>query len=591
MPVRPGATPLALGSSILRALLVFAILAAALPAQETGKRLALVIGNDTYAMSPLKNAVNDARAMDRALKASGFQTILVENAKKADLDRVVGEFLDKLGPDDTALFYYAGHGVQIESENFLVPVDFVPGATISAAKFACLSVAQVFDELKRKRAKRNIVILDACRTNPVQARYSLEGGLAKPQDAPRETFIAFSTSPGQTAADNPNGHNSWFTEALSDYAAQASLTLELNEVMTRVKKRVSDATEGRQTPWTTSNLTSGFYFHTPAGGDASADTTLMQKWLADARTMEQRAEWDEAATLVGRVLERKPGGSLEESARARLPYLAARRDAQARFEAADYTGAAGLERKALAADPFAMGAALQAVDSYLVADRIPEAVEMLAAMRARGNSESVETANRMLKELAAVSPQAAAQAASPAPAPPSIEELFAGARFGAPDKTAGKSYLDANPVDVARWTRDLKMESIMPAPLPGMAAPAAPSTSETAAPPPGAPAATVEAPAAPLPAITGFHLEVVPTAETRNLRIRRPAAPEEFGFVEFDGPNSPVVFEGTRQVLPTKLKLPAGKYEIRTMEDGKLLDSHDLEVKPLSIQTYKVQRP
>ena len=112
------------------ALTVLLSLIAAIPAvhaQEGGKRVALIIGNDAYSISPLKNAVNDARAIDAALRASNFRTILVENAKKADMDTKIGEFLDLLGPDDTALFFYAGHGVQIANENFLVPVDFVPG--------------------------------------------------------------------------------------------------------------------------------------------------------------------------------------------------------------------------------------------------------------------------------------------------------------------------------------------------------------------------------------------------------------------------------------------------------------------------------
>ena len=572
------------------ALLAAALAAAGLHAQDAGKRVALVIGNDAYTAGPLKNAVNDARLMDRALKASGFQTILMENARKADMDRVVGEFLDKLGPDDTALFFFAGHGVQIESENFLVPVDFVPGATISAAKFACISVAQVFDELKRKRAKKNIVILDACRTNPVQTRYSLEGGLAKPQDAPKETFIVFSTSPGQTAADNPNGHDSWFTEALADYVTQPSLTIELNEILTRVKKRVSDATEGKQTPWTTSNLTSGFYFHPPAGGEGAADITLLEKWVSDAAALEQREEWTEAADLVGRVLQKKPGGALEENARRKLAYLSARRDGQARYDSADYPGAAGLERKALESDRFAMSAALQAVNSELLADHIPGAVELLQAMRARGNSEAVDTANRMLKALAPVSPQAARELAGAVPSPPPIEELFGDARFGTPDLEAGKRYLAANPIDLTRWTKDLKMEVAMPALITTADPTAPPVVADT-----GAPAVSANIPAAvpatPSATTTAFHLEVVPTAETRNLRIRQPAGPDEFGFVEFDGPASPVVFEGTEIVLPTKLKLPAGKYEVRTVDAGKILDSKDLEVKPLSIQTFMVKRP
>jgi uncharacterized caspase-like protein len=562
-------------------LLLFGLLAATLHAQA-GKRIALIIGNDAYNVSPLRNAVNDARLVEQGLKGSGFQTMLVENARKQDMDRVVGEFLDKIGPDDTALFFYAGHGVQIENENFLVPVDFTPGATISAAKFACLSVAQVFDELKRRRAKKNIVILDACRTNPVQSKYSLEGGLAKPQDAPKETFIAFSTSPGQTAADNPNGRNSWFTEALADYMSQPELTIELNEVLTRVKKRVADATEGRQTPWTTSNLTSGFYFHEPAGG-ASSDTTMLEKWLSDALVREQREEWADAAGLIERILEKKPGGRIEEAARRKLPYLVSRRDGQARYDAADFAASAALGKQALQADPFAVSAALHAVNGYLLADRIPEAVEMLKAVRARGDSASVDTANRMLKELAAAAPQAAKELETAAPPPPPIEELFAESRFGVPDMEAGKRYLAANPLDLTRWTKDLKMEVVMPAPLVVALSSAAPGTADPNAP------ATVKP-------IDIFHIEVVPTTETRNLRIRRPASagPEtdaDFGYVDFNGPSSPIVYEGTQVVLPTKLKVPAGRYEIRAVDDGKVLNRQEIEVKPLSTQSYQVKRP
>src|ERR1035441_4084548 len=304
-------------------------LAAAVPAlygQEGGKRVALIFGNDAYSISPLKNAVNDARAIDEALRASNFLTILVENAKKSDMESKIGEFLDMLGPDDTALFFYAGHGVQIANENFLVPVDFVPGNSLSSAKFSCLSVAQIFDVRTRKRAKKNIVILDACRSNPVAEKYSLEAGLAQPQNPGKETYIAFSTGPGQVAADNPDGRNSWFTEALSEYVKQPGLTLELNEVFTKVKKRVSDATEGRQTPWTISSLTSGFYFHVPLNQETENDPTVAEKWFDDARRREQREDWTEAIGLVNQILKKKRGGTLEEAARNTPPDLKARPD-------------------------------------------------------------------------------------------------------------------------------------------------------------------------------------------------------------------------------------------------------------------------
>ena len=572
-------------------LLLFAALAPALlHAQETGKRLALIIGNDAYSISPLKNAVNDAHAMDKALKSAGFQTVTLENARKADMDRAIGEFLDKLGPDDTALFFFAGHGVQIESENFLVPVDFPSVATISAAKFACMSVARIFDELKRKRVKRNIVILDACRSNPVADKYSLEAGLANPQDAPAESFVAFSTGPGQTAADNPNGRDSWFTEALADYISQSSLTVEINDVFTRVKKRVSQATEGRQTPWTTSNLTTKFYFHVPPNGDSDSDSTVAEKWMEDARVREQREEWTQAIDLVNQVLQRKPGGAIEKLAAWKLPYLTARKDAQASFAAGDYAAAAGFYEQALKLDPFAMDAALQGVNTYLLADRLPEATVLLKSMRFRGTSEAVETAGQMLQQLAAVDPEAAKEMQAGAPQPPPIEQVLSGMHFGVPDWDAGKRHLETAEVDVTQWTKDLKMEVPMPVLVAAaLTTPPAPAVAVAAT-----EATPDHAEDAQATAVNNaiFHVEVIATGDTRNLRLR-PDATEEFGYVQFDGPadETPVVFGGTRVVLPTKLKLPTGKYEIRTVDGGKVIGRQDLEVTALSTQTFKVKRP
>src|ERR1017187_10138977 len=447
-------------------LVVLLSLAAAIPAvhaQEGGKRVALIIGNDAYGISPLKNAVNDARAMDEALRASNFRTILVENAKKSDMETKIGEFLDMLGPDDTALFFYAGHGVQIANENFLVPVDFVPGNSISGAKFSCMSVARIFDELARKRAKKNVVILDACRSNPVAEKYSLEAGLAQPQNPGKETYIAFSTGPGQVAADNPDGRNSWFTEALSEYVKQPALTLELNEVFTKVKKRVSDATEGRQTPWTISSLTSGFYFHSPLNQDTENDPTLTEKWFDDAQRRRQREDWAGALDLIDQVESSRPGGTLEAAARKDLAYFTVRKEAQERFDAGDYAAAAPLYEKAVKLDPFSIDAAFQGVNSYLLNGRVPDAIGLLKAIRIRGTSASTAKANAMLKELAAVSKEAGTELAAGIAEPPPIEEIFSGAHFGVPDWDAGVRRLETAPVDIARWTKDLNLAE--PAPV------------------------------------------------------------------------------------------------------------------------------
>ena len=668
-------------------LVVLLSLAAAIPAvhaQEGGKRVALIIGNDAYGISPLKNAVNDARVMDEALRASNFRTILVENAKKSDMETKIGEFLDMLGPDDTALFFYAGHGVQIANENFLVPVDFVPGNSISGAKFSCMSVARIFDELARKRAKKNIVILDACRSNPVAEKYSLEAGLAQPQNPGKETYIAFSTGPGQVAADNPDGRNSWFTEALSEYVKQPALTLELNEVFTKVKKRVSDATEGRQTPWTISSLTSGFYFHSPLNQDTENDPTVAEKWFDDAQRREQREDWAEAISLVDQILKKKPGGTLEEAARNKLPYLTARQEAQQRFDAGDYAAAAPLYEQAVKLDPFSIDAAFQGVNSYLLNGHLPEAIGLLKAIRIRGTSASTAKANAMLKELSVVSKEAGTELAAGIPAPPPIEEIFSGAHFGIPDWDAGARRLESAPVDIARWTKDLNLAEQTPVPV---APPAVTNaTTPAAAPavsPTVAPAATSAAsPATPslTPAETAianamFHVELLPTGDHRDLKIRRIAsapvlsyakvsapsnvpvkvtteppgaeltvdgdpdqhcqspcvlslAParkmihvqlegfrtenrvvdvqaggselavalqQEFGVVEFQGPqgDTPVVFDGKQVApqVPATVRVPVGKYEIRTMQEGKVLNRQDVEVTALSKSVITVKKP
>ena len=364
--------------------------------QDEGKRIALIFGNNAYSISPLQNAVNDARAVDKASAGRRLQNHPERKCQQERYGRSRGGFVQQLGPDDTALFFYAGHGMQIENENFLVPVDFEAADTVIKAKYKCFSMAQFFDLLKN-RSKRSIVILDACRSNPVSQQQACRAGLAQPQNAGKETYIAYSTSPGQVAADNPNGRNSWFTEALADILTLPGLTLD--DISTRVRARVSSSTDGKQIPWSTSNLTSKFYFHAPLNAETENDPTVTEKWLEEAKRREQREEWDAAIDLMNRVLQKKPGGSLEAAATAKLPYLLARRDAQSAYDQSDFNGAAVQYEKAIGMDPFAIEAALHGVNSYLLNDNLPEALKLLKAVRLRGTSADIEKANAMLKEL------------------------------------------------------------------------------------------------------------------------------------------------------------------------------------------------
>ena len=638
-------------------LTLLAVNAAAAP-QEEGKRVALIIGNDAYLTRPLQNAINDARLMDKVLKASGFQTILKENAKKAEMEEALAQFLGQLGPDDTALFYYAGHGVQIENENLLVPVDFEPGSTITLSKFRCFPFNLVIESLKRVRHKRSIFILDACRSNPMTEAQSLQSGLAIPPDAGGDSLVIYSTNANNVAADNPGGRNSYFTEALADLVAQPGLPI--SDVVARVTKRVLQETDNRQNPTIFGSPTSRFYFHPPSNLDTETDPTLVEKWMEDAKLREQHEDWQQAIDLVNQVLKKKPGGSLEETANAKLPYLEARKDAQARFEAADYKAAAGLYDKAYGLDLFAIDAAFRGVAAALLDDRLDEAVRLLKAIRVRGTTAQIRKADAMLKELAAVYPEAGKELQSAPPQPPAISEIFRGVRFGAPDFEAGKRFLAATPVDLSRWVKDLSAAATPPPVV---------AVSNAAPAQPGA-APSASAPAAAVPNF--FHVEVITSSNSRDLLIRKtggsvntsnvrrptgvpvkvttdppganltvdgdpeqhclspciltlnatkqtihasldgfraaagtlevkPSGDElalhleaETGFLQFEGGTgeTAVVVDGKVMAnqVPVKLEVPAGKYEIRTVEDGKVLAKQDVEVKPLSTVGMKVSR-
>jgi tetratricopeptide (TPR) repeat protein len=542
-----------------------------------GKRVALIIGNDAYSGRPLKNAVNDARIMDKALRGAGFKTILRENAKKADIEEAVTEFVDQLGPDDTALFYYAGHGVQIASENFLVPVDFEAASSVSLAKFRCFSFAAIIDLVKHSRAKKTIFILDACRSNPLAESQSLQAGLAQPQTLGPETFLSFSTNPNNVAADNPNGRNSWFTESLADTITKPNLTID--EVFQRVGRQVQSETEQKQIPWVQSNFTGHFYFHPPDNEAHESDLSMAEKWMAEALVHEQREDWPEAIDLVKRILEKKPGPSLEARAKSKLAYLNLRAEAQARFDASDFAAAAKLYEQALTLDPFAIDAAIRSANCYLLSDQIDESLRLFKAVRIRGTAASIAKADSMLKELAAVAPEAGVELKKGLPQPPPIEEMFGDMRFGVPDFDSGKQYSEANPVDLTRAATQLKTDHPMPV--------APPPPEPVTLPPVGEPMMNAQI------TLESLHVEVFSTSGTRDLAIRKLSQPAaDDGFVQLEGlsPEAVVLVEGKPVTAKGRVPLPAGKYEVRLVEKGKVLGTQTVEVKALSTIAVTVSR-
>ena len=224
-------------------------------------RIALIIGNSDYVNPNLKliNPANDAAAMQRALQAAGFVTIVRLNAKRLDFYRAVDEFTAKIGRDQHAvgLFYYAGHGVQAEGANYLIPVDadIQAEADLEANAF---DAGRVLRAMKAAQNEMNIVILDACRDNPLPKTRGIERGLAR-MDAPSGTFIAYAAAPGQTAQDGASGTNGVFTGELVKAMAEPGMPLE--QMFKRVITGVKADTHGGQQPWSEASIQGDFYFH------------------------------------------------------------------------------------------------------------------------------------------------------------------------------------------------------------------------------------------------------------------------------------------------------------------------------------------
>ena len=228
----------------------------ALPGEGGERRVALVIGNSKYRFSPLRNPANDARAMAKTLENVGFEVILKLDASRREMRRSMIQFGRRLQDGGVGLFYYAGHGVQLYGDNYLIPV----GAEIEAedhVEIEAIELNQVLGRMGGARNRLNIVILDACRNNPFARMFrSATRGLAQTL-APAGTYIAYATAPGDVAEDGA-GRNSLYTQALMRWMQRPGLTIE--NVFKRVRSRVYRETKGKQVPWTSSSITGDFFF-------------------------------------------------------------------------------------------------------------------------------------------------------------------------------------------------------------------------------------------------------------------------------------------------------------------------------------------
>lgn len=229
-------------------------------------RIALVIGNSNYAhVGTLPNAAQDARDIAAALRSIGFDVHDGYDLTRIETLQLTARVTQLLASDDVALFYFAGHGVQIGAENFIIPID-ADGADEAELKSASVSLQAILREMEL-RSERNIIVLDACRNNPFEGRMigrSVGGGargLAR-VDAGVGSYIAFSTQPGNIALDG-SGRNSPFTAALLRHLTSGQD--DLHELMRKVRADVVAETDGSQIPWENSSLIEQVYLAAPGG--------------------------------------------------------------------------------------------------------------------------------------------------------------------------------------------------------------------------------------------------------------------------------------------------------------------------------------
>lgn len=252
---------------------------------DMGGRYALVIGNSAYSQKPLKNPSNDARDVAKALERLGFEVQLKTDIGLRAMEDSIRDFGVKLKRGGVGIFYYAGHGIQVQGVNYLVPI----GSKLSSesdARYECVDAGRVLGKMEDAGNELNIVILDACRNNPFARSFrSADQGLAR-MDAPTGSLVAYATAPNSVASDG-RGQNGLYTRHLLENINTPGVPIE--EVFKRVRIGVMRETDKKQVPWESSSLAGYFYL---AGGLPQGVAPQAAKQLSAAQAAQQQRELD-----------------------------------------------------------------------------------------------------------------------------------------------------------------------------------------------------------------------------------------------------------------------------------------------------------
>jgi len=291
-------------------------------------RLALLIGNSSYKSSPLPNPVNDVRLMEGALKEAGFAVIKAENASIREMRRLVRQFGEELkASGGVGLFYFAGHGVQVRGENFLVSTDSDIRNEDEVADDS-INAAVILGKMQGAGNRMNLIILDACRNNPFASKSrpasksrSASSGLAT-MSAPSGSLVAYATAPGSVASDGAR-NNGLYTEHLARAIRQPGLPVE--EVFKQVRAAVRKESNNQQTPWENTALEGQFFFNPPrqVASPPSTPAPVAERRKAADNVALELAMWDsvknsDRARELQAYLTQFPDGTFAGLAKSRL---------------------------------------------------------------------------------------------------------------------------------------------------------------------------------------------------------------------------------------------------------------------------------
>ena len=285
-------------------------------------RIALVIGNTRYRDAPLKNPVNDAKAIAGELQQTGFTVNLQLDAGRAQMAGSIRSFGEDLARSKgVGLFYYAGHGAQLAWRNYLIPVDAVI-EKLEDLRDKTVDLSALLQGLLKASNPMNVIILDACRDNPFGTRVPTEAKGLSQFDAPPGSLLAYATSPGNTAGDG-DGANGLYTEHLLREIRVPDAKIE--DVFKRVRLAVRRRSEGRQIPWESTSLEDDFYF-VPPKQDRRLSEDELEKQFEEELTIWEKIKASKEPEPLEDYIRRFPRGKFSELAQFRLDRVLAERE-------------------------------------------------------------------------------------------------------------------------------------------------------------------------------------------------------------------------------------------------------------------------